>query len=293
MDKDAKKLGKGLGALLGGGNLPIASDSVARIKQDSVGTIRIESIEVNPNQPRTKFDEEALKELAESIKTYGLIQPITVRPIANGKYQLISGERRLRACKLAGLQEVPTYVRTVDDMQSIQMALVENIQREDLNALEIALSYQRLMDEFGFTQDEVSAKVGKNRSTVTNYMRLLKLSLPAQIAVRDNVISMGHARALVAVENEKLQEKLLKQVVDGGLSVRQTETLVKKHLDEFKPAKTKIKITLSDEVNEFMSSLSRKLNSKVSVNKDLSGKGKITIPFTSDDDLKKIISKLM
>ena len=293
MDKDAKKLGKGLGALLGGGNLPIAQNSVARIKQDSVGTIRIDSIEVNPNQPRTKFDEEALKELAESIKTYGLIQPITVRPIANGKYQLISGERRLRACKLAGLQEIPTYVRTVDDMQSIQMALVENIQREDLNALEIALSYQRLLDEFGFTQDEVSAKVGKNRSTITNYMRLLKLSLPAQIAVRDNVISMGHARALVAVENEKLQEKLLKQVIDGGLSVRQTETLVKKYSSEFKPAKTKIKITLSDEVNQFMSSLSKKLNSKVTVNKDLSGKGKITIPFTSDDDLKQIISKLM
>ncbi|MBO4655202.1 MAG: ParB/RepB/Spo0J family partition protein [Bacteroidales bacterium] len=293
MDKDAKKLGKGLGALLGGGNLPIAPNSVARAKQDSVGTIRIESIEVNPNQPRAKFDEEALRELAESIKTYGLIQPITVRPIANGKYQLISGERRLRACKLAGLQEVPTYVRTVDDMQSIQMALVENIQREDLNALEIALSYQRLMDEFGFSQDEVSAKVGKNRSTITNYLRLLRLSLPAQIAVRDNVISMGHARALVAVENEKLQEKLLKQVVDGGLSVRQTETLVKKYSSEFKPAKTKIKITLSDEVNQFMSSLSQKLNSKVLVNKDLSGKGKITIPFTSDDDLKQIISKLM
>ena len=179
-DKDAKKLGKGLGALLGGGDLPIAPNSVARIKQDSVGTIRIESIEVNPNQPRTKFDEEALKELAESIKTYGLIQPITVRPISNGKYQLISGERRLRACKLAGLQEIPTYVRTVDDMQSIQMALVENIQREDLNALEIALSYQRLMDELGFTQDEVSDKVGKNRSTITNYVRLLKLQLSCQ-----------------------------------------------------------------------------------------------------------------
>lgn len=156
MEKDAKKLGKGLGALLGGGDLPIASNSVARIKQDSVGKIRIDSIEVNPNQPRTKFDEEALRELAESIKTYGLIQPITVRPIANGRYQLISGERRLRACKLAGLQEVPTYVRTVDEMQSIQMALVENIQREDLNALEIALSYQRLVDEFGFSQEEVS-----------------------------------------------------------------------------------------------------------------------------------------
>ncbi|MBR6063876.1 MAG: ParB/RepB/Spo0J family partition protein [Bacteroidales bacterium] len=293
MEKDAKKLGKGLGALLGGGDLPIASNSVARIKQDSVGKIRIDSIEVNPNQPRTKFDEEALRELAESIKTYGLIQPITVRPIANGRYQLISGERRLRACKLAGLQEVPTYVRTVDEMQSIQMALVENIQREDLNALEIALSYQRLVDEFGFSQEEVSEKVGKNRTTVTNYLRLLKLSLPAQIAVRDNVISMGHARALVTLENEKLQEKVLKQVIDNGLSVRQTESLVKKYSSEFKPAKTKIKITLSDEVNQFVSSISKKLNSKVSVNKDLSGKGKIVIPFTSDEDLKQMISKLM
>ena len=293
MDKDAKKLGKGLGALLGGGDLPIASNSAARIKQDSVGKIRIDSIEVNPNQPRTKFDEEALRELAESIKTYGLIQPITVRPIANGKYQLISGERRLRACKLAGLQEVPTYVRTVDEMQSIQMALVENIQREDLNALEIALSYQRLIDEFGFTQEEVSEKVGKNRTTITNYLRLLKLSLPAQIAVRDNVISMGHARALVTLENEKLQEKVLKQVIDNGLSVRQTETLVKKYSSEFKPAKTKIKITLSDEVNQFLSSISKKLNSKVSVSKDLSGKGKIVIPFTSDEELKQMISKLM
>ncbi len=293
MEKDAKKLGKGLGALLGGGDLPIASNSVARIKQDSVGKIRIDSIEVNPNQPRTKFDEEALRELAESIKTYGLIQPITVRPIANGRYQLISGERRLRACKLAGLQEVPTYVRTVDEMQSIQMALVENIQREDLNALEIALSYQRLVDEFGFSQEEVSDKVGKNRTTITNYLRLLKLSLPAQIAVRDNVISMGHARALVTLENEKLQEKVLKQVIDNGLSVRQTESLVKKYSSEFKPAKTKIKITLSDEVNQFVSSISKKLNSKVSVNKDLSGKGKIVIPFTSDEDLKQMISKLM
>ena len=293
MDKDAKKLGKGLGALLGGGDLPIASNSVARVKQDSVGKIRIDSIEVNPNQPRTKFDEEALRELADSIKTYGLIQPITVRPIANGKYQLISGERRLRACKLAGLQEVPTYVRTVDEIQSIQMALVENIQREDLNALEIALSYQRLIDELGFTQDEVSDKVGKNRSTITNYLRLLKLSLPAQIAVRDNVISMGHARALVALENEKLQEKVLKQVVDDELSVRQTESLVKKYSTEFKPTKTKIKITLSDEVNQFISFFSQKMNAKVSVHKDLSGKGKIVIPFTSDEDLKQVISKLM
>lgn len=293
MDKDAKKLGKGLGALLGGGDLPIASNSVARIRQDSNGTIRVESIEVNPNQPRTVFDEESLRELAESIKSYGLIQPITVRPVANGKYQLISGERRLRACKMAGLQEVPAYVRTIDDLQSIQMALVENIQREDLNALEIALSYQRLIEECGFSQEEVSTKVGKNRSTITNYLRLLKLSRNTQIAVRDNQITMGHARALVVLENDKLQEKVLKQVLDGGLSVRQTEALVKKYSSEYKPQKTKIKITLSDEVNNFTTSLSKKLNAKVNVSKDLSGKGKITIPFVSDEDLKQIISKLM
>lgn len=293
MDKDAKKLGKGLGALLGGGDLPIASNSVARIKQDSNGTIRVESIEVNPNQPRTVFDEESLRELAESIKSYGLIQPITVRPVANGKYQLISGERRLRACKMAGLQEVPAYVRTIDDLQSIQMALVENIQREDLNALEIALSYQRLIEECGFSQEEVSTKVGKNRSTITNYLRLLKLSRNTQIAVRDNQITMGHARALVVLENDKVQEKVLKQVLDGGLSVRQTEALVKKYSSEYKPQKTKIKITLSDEVNNFTTSLSKKLNAKVNVSKDLSGKGKITIPFVSDEDLKQIISKLM
>lgn len=293
MDKDAKKLGKGLGALLGGGDLPIASNSVARIKQDSNGTIRVESIEVNPNQPRTVFDEEALRELAESIKTYGLIQPITVRPIANGKYQLISGERRLRACKIAGLQEVPAYVRTIDDLQSIQMALVENIQREDLNALEIALSYQRLIEECGFSQEEISTKVGKNRSTITNYLRLLKLSRNTQIAVRDNQITMGHARALVILENDKVQEKVLKQVLEDELSVRQTEALVKKYSGDFKPQKTKIKITLSDEVNNFAISLSKKLNAKVNVSKDLSGKGKITIPFVSDEDLKQIINKLM
>lgn len=294
MEKNTNnKLGRGLGALLGNGDLPIAANSVARIKQDSVGNIRVESIEVNPHQPRANFDEQALQELAESIKTYGLIQPVTVRPIANGKYELISGERRLRASKLAGLSEIPAFVRTVDDLQSIQMALVENIQREDLNALEIALSYQRLIDECGFTQDEVSAKVGKNRSTITNYLRLLKLARETQIAIRDNAITMGHARALVALENNALQEKILKEVIKNGLSVRQTEALVKKNSEEFKPAKTKIKITLSDEVNNFKTDLSKKLNVKVTVSKDLSGKGKITIPFASDEDLKKIISKLV
>ncbi|MCQ2272227.1 MAG: ParB/RepB/Spo0J family partition protein [Bacteroidales bacterium] len=289
-DKKNQGLGKGLEALLGG--VPIAPTSVARIKQDSNANIRVDSIVVNPHQPRTHFDEEALKELAESIKTYGLIQPITVRPVQGGKYELISGERRLRACKIAGIQEVPAFVRTVDDLLSIQMALVENIQREDLNALEIALSYQRLIEECGFTQDEVSSKVGKNRSTITNYIRLLKLSQPAQIAIRDNQITMGHARALVAIEDNKIQEKVLKQVLSGALSVRQTEALVKKYSEDFKKPKTKIKITLSDEVNNFSTALSQKINAKVLVTKDLSGKGKITIPFASDEDLRKIIEKL-
>lgn len=289
-DKKNQGLGKGLEALLGG--VPIAPTSVARIKQDSNANIRVDSIVVNPHQPRTHFDEEALKELAESIKAYGLIQPITVRPVQGGKYELISGERRLRACKIAGIQEVPAFVRTVDDLLSIQMALVENIQREDLNALEIALSYQRLIEECGFTQDEVSSKVGKNRSTITNYIRLLKLSQPAQIAIRDNQITMGHARALVAIEDNKIQEKVLKQVLSGALSVRQTEALVKKYSEDFKKPKTKIKITLSDEVNNFSTALSQKINAKVLVTKDLSGKGKITIPFASDEDLRKIIEKL-
>lgn len=289
-DKKKQGLGKGLEALLGG--VPVDASSVARIKQDTNANIRIESIVVNPHQPRTHFDEEALKELADSIKSYGLIQPITVRPIQGGRYELISGERRLRACKIAGIQEVPAYVRTVDDLLSIQMALVENIQRENLNALEIALSYQRLIEECGFTQEEVSAKVGKNRTTITNYIRLLKLSQAAQIAIRDEQITMGHARALVALEDRMVQEKVLKQVLEGALSVRQTEALVKKYSEDFKKPKTKIKITLSDDVNNFSAALSQKINAKVLVTKDLSGKGKITIPFASDEDLKQIIEKL-
>ena len=159
--------------------------------------IHVASIEANPYQPRTKFDEEALNELAQSIKTYGLIQPVTVRPVGNGKYQLISGERRLRAAQMAGLTEIPAFVRTVDDALSIQMALVENIQRADLNAIEVAMSYQMLMDECHFTQEELGEKVGKTNATISNYLRLLKLSTPVQVAVRDSHISMGHARALV------------------------------------------------------------------------------------------------
>jgi len=286
------RLGRGLDELLGEGSQLLPPSSIARIKTDNSGYIKIESIETNPYQPRTNFEEQALEELAASIKAYGLIQPITVRPIDKGKYQLISGERRLRAAKMAGLTEIPAYVRTVDELLSIQMALVENIQREDLNAIEIAVSYQRLLDECKLTHDELSEKVGKNRSTISNYIRLLKLNREAQLAIRDNKITMGHARSLVVVEDDELQEKMVKDIISQDLSVRQTEALVKKYTSDYKNEKTKIKITLSNEIMNFQTSLSKKLNAKVAVNKDISGKGKITIPFASDDELKNILLQL-
>lgn len=291
-NKNAGSLGKGLSALLGGEMEVIAPNSAARIKSDANSYIKIASIEASPFQPRSDFEEEKLEELAQSIRHYGLIQPITVRPVENGKYQLISGERRLRACKMAGLTEIPAFVRTADDLMTIQMALVENIQREDLNAIEIAISYQRLIDECNLNQDELSDKVGKNRSTISNYLRLLKLSREAQIAVRDKKISMAHARAIVVIEDDALQAKLVNDIITQGLSVRQIEAMVKKHSLDYKNPKTKIKITLSDQVVNFQTSIAKKLNTKVKISKDISGKGKISIAFNSDEELKKIISIL-
>lgn len=290
MPKNDKPLGRGLEAMLGKMEIPVHREA----SQVTSGNthIRIESIEANPYQPRTKFDEAALEELAQSIKTYGLIQPVTVRPVGSGKYQLISGERRFRAAQMAGLTEIPAFVRTVDDALSIQMALVENIQRADLNAIEIAMSYQMLIDECQLTQEELGAKVGKTNTTISNYLRLLKLSTPVQVAVRDNQISMGHARALVAVEDEAMQAKLLQQIVNGQLSVRQTETLVKKTLEGARNKKSKVKITLSDDVRAAQTAISKKLNTKVNIKKDISGKGQILIPFASDEELKNILSLL-
>ena len=290
MPKNDKPLGRGLEAMLGKMEIPVHREA----SQVTSGNthIRIESIEANPYQPRTKFDEAALEELAQSIKTYGLIQPVTVRPVGSGKYQLISGERRFRAAQMAGLTEIPAFVRTVDDALSIQMALVENIQRADLNAIEIAMSYQMLIDECHLTQEELGAKVGKTNTTISNYLRLLKLSTPVQVAVRDNQISMGHARALVAVEDEAMQAKLLQQIVSGQLSVRQTETLVKKTLEGARNKKSKVKITLSDDVRAAQTAISKKLNTKVNIKKDISGKGQILSPFASDEELKNILSLL-
>lgn len=285
-------LGKGLGALLGEGEYSVlAPNSSVRVKADTNTNIRIDSIELNPGQPRTDFDPAALEELAQSIKTYGLIQPITVRPIDKGRYQLISGERRLRAAKIAGMTEIPAYVRSVDEIQSIQMALVENIQREDLNAIEIAVSYQRLLDECNLTQDELSAKVGKGKTTIVNYLRLLKLSKEVQIAVRDNTISMSHARVIVGFEDFNIQNKLLEEILKKNLSVHEAEALAKRIAREVKPRR-KINVRLSDKVIGFKENLSQRLGSKVSIVKDAKGIGKITIPFKSDDELSKIIEML-
>lgn len=290
MTKNDKPLGRGLGALLGGGNIPTGNGAHYVVGNNSF--IRLESIEANPYQPRTQFDEEELQELAQSIKTYGLIQPVTVRPIENGKYQLISGERRFRAAKIAGLTEIPAFVRTVDDVQSVQMALVENIQRSDLNAIEIALCYQLLIEECHLNKEELADQLGKDRSTVSNYLRLLKLSSETQIAVRDKKISMGHARALVVVEDHDVQNKIVRQIINEGLSVRQTETLVKKLTSDVKSTKTKVKITLADDVRSFQSAFSKKLQTKVNIKKDITGKGTMTIPFESDDDLRRIMNLL-
>ena len=293
MDKKSNtkpSLGKGLTAIFSDNEYSVISaNSSARIKSDANTHIRVDAIEVNPGQPRVDFNEAALEELAQSIRTYGLIQPITVRPIENGRYQLISGERRWRASKMAGLVEIPAFVRSVDEVLSIQMALVENIQRADLNAIEI--SYKRLLEECDLTQEQLCEKVGKNKTTVVNYLRLLKLSKEVQIAVRDNQISMGHARCIVGFEDFDIQNQMLQKIVSEGLSVRETESLAKRIAGEIKPKK-KVRIKLSDELLRFRSELAKKVNAPVSISRDLSGKGKISISFKSDAELKALMDIL-
>jgi len=290
--KQPNRLGRGLGSLLGDTAIPVATDSFLRPPSDANSMIRLDSIQANEEQPRKDFDERALQELALSIQSFGIIQPVTVRPIQNGKYQLISGERRYRAALLAGLREIPAYVRTVDEILALEMALVENIQRENLNAIEIALTYQRLLNECDLSHEELSLKVGKERATVTNYLRLLRLTKEAQQAICEKQISMAHARALVAIEDIELQKKILKEVIHNQYSVRQTEALVKEHTTELKPAKTKVKVALSDNVMIFSRNLSERLKAKVSIQKEITGKGKITIQFKSEEELENIIKSM-
>src|SRR6187551_1941760 len=228
-----KALGRGLSALLSDNeedeklNVEISTDVIPSTPANGMSEIQVSEIEVNPFQPRTHFDQEALKELAESIKVHGIIQPITVRRLSRNQYQLISGERRFQASQLAGLKSVPAYIRLADDQQMLEMALIENIQRENLNAMEIALSYQRLLTECNLKQEELGERVGKNRSTVTNYLRLLKLPPDIQIAVRDNRLSMGHARAIINVDMPDQQLYIFKKALGEELSVRKVEELVR------------------------------------------------------------------
>jgi ParB family chromosome partitioning protein len=296
-----KALGRGLNALLSDSpeeerlevDIPIGNVKSQNAPLSVLNEIPIEQIEVNPFQPRSHFDEESLLELADSIKVHGIIQPITVRRLAKDQYQLISGERRFQASKLAGLTSIPSYIRSADDQQMLEMALIENIQRENLNAIEIALSYQRLISECNLKQEELGERVGKNRATVTNYLRLLKLPPDIQIAVRDNKISMGHARAIINVDNPDQQLYIFKKTLSDDLSVRKVEELVRA-LSSQKPQAertSKESTPASREITQLQSNLSSHFGTRVVVRSD-GKKGEIRIPFLSVEDLNRILDIL-
>ncbi|MEC4114742.1 ParB/RepB/Spo0J family partition protein [Myroides pelagicus] len=299
MAKALKKqaLGRGLSALLKDPDNDIKSieDNNADKVVGNIIELDIDSIEINPFQPRTNFNEESLNELATSIRELGVIQPITVRKIDFNKFQLISGERRLRASKLVGLDTVPAFIRIANDNESLTMALVENIQRHDLDPIEIALSYQRLMDEIDLTQEQVSDRVGKKRSTIANYIRLLRLDPIIQTGIRDGFISMGHGRAIINVEDLDIQTEIYHKIILESLSVRETEALVKQYQEDLKtskipelPKKAKtfeVPATYTKSFGEFFGA---KVDIKVSAN----GKGKISIPFHSEEDLNRLIKLL-
>lgn len=294
-------LGRGLSALLENAATDITTTESKPV--NSISEVPISQVEANPFQPRTDFKEEELNELAESIKVHGVIQPITVRKIGFDRYQLISGERRTRASRIAGLEKIPAYIRLADDQGMLEMALIENIQRENLNAMEVALSYKRLMDECKLNQEELGDRVGKNRSTVNNYMRLLKLPDNIQAALRDDKISMGHARAIINIDNADEQQYLFNEMVLKDLSVRQVEALVREAserakqdqslIEDEKPKSKKVsKLPLSEVVTEFQKLLTDKFGNKVKITNDEKGKGNITIHFKSEADLNKILDML-
>ncbi|PAW93212.1 chromosome partitioning protein ParB [Mucilaginibacter sp. MD40] len=296
-------LGKGLSALLNdtpsvlpnknNDNRPSVPRPVSEVDSlGSISEIRISEIEVNPFQPRTEFDEQALADLSASIKLQGLIQPITVRKVSAHAYQLISGERRLRASKLAGLTQIPAYVRTANDQQMLEMALIENIQRENLNAIEVALSFQRMIDECSLKQEELGDRVSKNRSTVTNYLRLLKLPPSIQASLRDNEISMGHAKALLAVEDPAAQLYIHQQIIKNDLSVRKAEELVREIQKAPVKKEGKQPEELPYQLKKIEDDLASKFSTKVRLKVNAQGNGSIEIPFLSEDDLGRILEML-
>ncbi len=287
-------LGRGLNALLKDSE-KVNNKTVTEVS--NINEIAIENIEANPFQPRTHFDADALKELAESIKAHGIIQPITVRKLSEGKFQLISGERRWQASKLANLTVVPAYVRTANDEQMLEMGLIENIQREDLNAMEVALSYQRLITEFSLKQEQLGEKVGKNRTTVNNYLRLLKLPPDIQAALRDEDISMGHARALINIENTEDQLSIFKKIEKEDLSVRKVEELVRELSKSKEKKEVPVKAAVATkninaELQQLQSKLSSHFGTKVAVKGEDGNKGEIKIPFVSVEDLNRILDIL-
>ena len=283
-------LGRGLSALLENATTDITTSEAKPL--NSISEIPISQDEANPFQPRTEFKEEELRELSESIKVHGVIQPITVRKMGFDSYQLISGERRTRASRLAGLTHIPAYIRLANDQEMLEMALIENIQREDLNAIEVAISYKRLMDECSLNQEQLGDRVGKNRSTVSNYLRLLNLPDNIQAALRDDKISMGHARAIIGIDDADEQQYLFDQMIENNLSVRAVESLVRKASEESsQKAKegTRKKSEPSETYVDFQTQLSSKFDAKIKIKADDRGRGSITIPFKSQQDLQRIL----
>lgn len=275
-------LGRGLGAL-------IELDNVQTAGSSQISEISLDLIEANPNQPRKTFDSEALEELATSIRELGVVQPVTLREIANGRYQIISGERRCRASRMAGLTSIPAYIKTADDETLMEMALVENIQREDLNAIEIALSYQKLIDEYKFTQERLGEKVGKKRATVTNYLRLLKLPAEIQLGLKAGKIEMGHARALVSIQDPAHMIQIYEETVKNGYSVRKLEDIVKNISEKPEPKKKEAKTSDYDALSEKLTNM---FKSKVKINRSKKGSGKIVLSFSSDEQFENIMSIL-
>lgn len=293
MTSKKKALGRGLDAILQSPDTDITSRDISgNYVAGAVADIEIEKIEGNPFQPRTMFEEESLLELAQSIKRQGIIQPLTVRKIGYDRYQLISGERRFKAAVINGLKAVPCYIRVANDEQMLEMALIENIHRKDLNALEIAISYQRLIEELKLTQEEVSQRVSKDRATVSNYIRLLKLPPEVQYALRHDQISMGHARALITIENTSLQLKLLLRIVEKGLSVRDAEKMARAIQEPEEKKTPPEQRQLPPQLEETGSQLHQKYGNRLSIRRNNKGKGSVVISFGSDTELDQILQIL-
>lgn len=280
-------LGRGLDAL-------ISTEDVRPEGSSTINEIDVNLIERNPNQPRREFEEEALQELADSISEIGIIQPITLRELDNGRYQIIAGERRWRASQIAGLSTIPAYIRTASDENVMEMALVENIQRQDLNSIEIALAYQHLIDAYGLTQEKLSERVGKKRATVANYLRLLKLPAPVQVAIQNHQIDTGHARALLAIEDPKEQVRLFKDIQSKGYSVRQVEEIIKNMNEGANVVEAKAKAespkTLTMEFEDLRRQFSLLIGADVKISCSSKGSGKLSFSFKDTDDLRRIIS---